>query len=266
MQALWQRFHPSIISLTFLSTEGERITSGSGFKMGGYLITNNHVIQVPNARRVIMRTVDANGSESVFEARFGKLDFQSKLQSGQDQSQWDYSVLAIDHPEFANIPDLEPKEDDEVAIGSEICFLGFQFEQTNLAIHHGFVSSTFLKAGVRYVQIDGSVNHGNSGGPLIDCVDGKVLGIVTRKATGLTKDFDDLDRVLQRNIDLLNQASQGGVQMSMAGINPIAATRAIQEQLRVVARNIGRSANVGIGYAYHISEVRSALQFLQPVE
>jgi S1-C subfamily serine protease len=261
MQALWQRFHPSIVSLTFLSTTGERITSGSGFKMGGHLITNNHVIQVPSARRVILRTVGLDGSASVFEADFGRLDFQSKLQSGKDESSWDYAVLAVNHPAFAQIPDLEVKEDDEIAIGSEACFLGFQFEQTNLAMHRGLVSSTFVKAGVRYVQIDGSVNHGNSGGPLIDIADGKVLGIVTRKATGLTKDFENLDKMLQNNIDLLNRSS-GSVFLS--GIDPIAVTRMIQEQIRVIARNIGRSANVGIGYAYHISEVRSALQFLKP--
>lgn len=227
--------------------------------MRGHLITNNHVIQVPAARRVILRTVRSDGSTTAFEADFGRLDFQSKLRSGQDESSWDYAILAVDNPAFAQIPDLEAKEDDEVAIGSEACFLGFQFEQTNLAIHRGLVSSTFGKAGVRYVQIDGSVNHGNSGGPLIDITDGKVLGIVTRKATGLTKDFEGLDKVLQSNIDLLNRSS-GSVFLS--GIDPIAATRMIQEQLRVVARNIGRSANVGIGFAYHISEVRRVLKLL----
>lgn len=257
MQALWQKLHPSIISLTFLSTVGERITSGSGFKMGGYLITNNHVIQVPSARRVILRTVGSDGSASAFEADFGRLAFRDMLRSGQDEFGWDYAVMAIDHPAFAQIPDLEAKQDDYVAIGSEACFLGFQFEQTNLAIHRGLISSTFVKSGVRYVQIDGSVNHGNSGGPLIDTADGKVLGIVTRKATGLTKDFENLDNVLKSNIKLLNQ-STGGVFLS--GIDPIAATQMIQEQIRVMSRNIGRSANVGIGYGYHISEVRSALQ------
>lgn len=261
MQSMWQRFHPSIFSLTFLSTDGVRITSGTGFKMGGYLITNNHVIQVHSARRVILRTVGPDGSASAFEATFGRLDFQSKLRCGSEESSWDYAVMAIDHPDFSLIPDLEAKEDNGVVIGSEACFLGFQFEQTNLAIHRGLLSSTFVKAGVRYIQIDGSVNHGNSGGPLIDIADGKVLGVVTRKATGLTKDFESLDKALQSNIDLLNRSS-GGVFLS--GIDPIAATRMIQEQIRVVARNIGRSANVGIGYAYHISEVRSALQLLQP--
>ena len=261
MQALWQRLHPSIISLTFLSTVGDRITSGSGFKMGGYLITNNHVIQVPSARRVILRTVGPDGFVSAFEADFGRLAFRDMLRSGQGESSWDYAVMAVDHPIFAQIPDLEAKQENDVAIGSEACFLGFQFEQTNLAIHRGLVSSTFVKAGVRYVQIDGSVNHGNSGGPLIDTADGKVLGIVTRKATGLTKDFENLDKMLQSNIKLLNQ-SAGGVLLN--GFDPIAATRMIQEQIRVISRNIGRSANVGIGYAYHISEVRSTLQLLQP--
>ena len=259
MQALWHTLHPSIMSLTFLNAAGERITSGSGFKMGGYLITNNHVIQAPSARRVTLRTVGADGSTTVFVGEFGRLAFQHMLRSGQDASSWDYAVIAVGHPDFERIPDLEAKDDESVAIGSEVCFLGFQFEQPNLAIHRGLVSSAFAKTGVRYIQIDGSVNHGNSGGPLIDISDGKVLGIVTRKATGLTRDFEDLDAVLQRNIELLSR-SAGGV--LIGGIDPIATTRMVQEQIRVIARNIGRSANVGIGYAYHIAEVRSALRLL----
>ena len=65
------------------------------------------------------------------------------------------------------------------------------------------------------------------GGSLIDIVDGKVLGIVTRKATGLTKDFESLDTVLQSNIELLNRRNAGSALMS--GIDPIATTRMIQE-------------------------------------
>jgi hypothetical protein len=65
-----------------------------------------------------------------------------------------------------------------------------------------------------------------------------------------SKDFENLDQVLQSNIKLLNQ-SAGGVLLN--GFDPIAATRMIQEQIRVIGRNIGRSANVGIGYAHHIS-------------
>lgn len=258
MRSVWEKFHPSIVSLTFLSTSGERITSGSGFKMGGYLITNNHVIQVPNARRVVLRTVGIDGSLSVFEADFGRLHFQNMLQSGRDESSWDFAVMSVEHPSFASIPDLQAKDDDAISIGTEVCFLGFQFDQPNLAMHRGLISSSFIKADVRYVQIDGSVNHGNSGGPLIDAADGKVLGIVTRKATGLTREFEQLDSALQSNIDVLSRA--GGVHLG--GIDPIAATRVVQEQIRVVARNIARSANVGIGYAYHISQVRLALQLL----
>lgn len=262
MQKLWQKAHPSVISLTFLNTAGERLTSGTGFKAAGYLVTNNHVIEVPSARQIIVRTVGVDGSTRAFEANFGHLHFRSMLKSGQEETRWDYAVLDIDHPDFATIPDLQLKDDDDLSIGSEVGFMGFQFEQPNLAIHCGLIASTYTKAGVRYIQVDGSVNHGNSGGPLIDPADGKVLGIVTRKATGLTKEFQALDAVLESNIHLLNQCA-GNVFLS--GLDPIATTREVQEQLRIIAHNIGRSANVGIGYAYHVSEVRTALAHLASV-
>lgn len=261
MQALWSRVHSSVFSLTFENAAGERLTSGSGFKVAGHLVTNNHVIQVPSARRVVFRSVAQDAFSPAFHASFGQLHFSSMLRSGQEEARWDYAIFAVDHPDFAAIPDLELKDTDEFAIGSSAAFLGFQFEQPNLAIHSGVLASSFVKSGVRYIQIDGSINHGNSGGPLIDLADGRVLGIVTRKATGLTEEFAALDEALATNIRLLSEANRGS-RVAIMGIDPIAATRTVQEQIRIIARNVGRSANVGIGYAYHISEVRTALELL----
>lgn len=264
MEALWKKTHPSVLSLTFENTSGERLSSGSAFKVGKYLITNNHVIQVPGMKRVTVRSVQLDGMSPVFQATFGHLHFRSMLKSGKDEATWDYAVMEIDHPDFQSVPALSLVGDEVVAIGSDVCFFGYQFDQQNLAIHKGIVSSSFDRAGVRYIQIDGSVNHGNSGGPLVDVKTGLVLGIVTRKATGLTEDFKRLDATLAANIDMLTKANAGGSVVIM-GIDPVSATRAVQEQIRVIARNIGRSANVGIGYAYHVSEVRSAIGLLEPI-
>lgn len=55
------------------------------------------------------------------------------------------------------------------------------------------------------IQLDASVNNGNSGGPLVDLNTKKVVGIVTRKDTGLYKQFDDLIASFDTNIEVLKK-------------------------------------------------------------
>ena len=74
-----------------------------------------------------------------------------------------------------------------------------------MVCHTGIISS-FTKSGiVDMIQIDASVNSSNSGGPLIDPKTEKVIGIITRKAAGLTKVFSELRSILQENIKLLSE-------------------------------------------------------------
>ena len=79
---------------------------------------------------------------------------------------------------------------------------------------------------------------------------------MTRKATGLTQQFDGLIASFENNIRVLK--STGGVSMSIGGVNPIEALIATQAQLGQVAAEIQRSANVGVGYAYELRKVRES--------
>lgn len=259
MQTLWLKIQPSVFSITFENAEG-RISSGTGFKIGSFLVTNNHVIQTSNAKRIVIRSVLQDGYSPAIELKFGHLMFRQMLIEGDAVNSWDYAILKIENPSFLAAPSLQLEDHDEVSIGSNVALFGYQFDQPQLSMHQGNISSQYYKAGVHYIQLDSSVNHGNSGGPLIDTNTGRVIGLVTRKATGLTVQFDELLQSLKKNINMLQAMQSGGVFIS--GLDPVAATLAIQTQMEHLAREISRSANVGIGYAYHIRKVRSSLKNL----
>lgn len=104
------------------------------------------------------------------------------------------------------------------------------------------------------------MNHGNSGGPLIDVLTNEVIGIVTRKMTGLSRSFAQLQQALQQNVAIL-QAAAGGVRIS--GIDPIVALQSTQNQIAVISKEIERSANVGVGYAYEMDKILKNLSFFQ---
>ncbi|MCK9388852.1 MAG: serine protease [Sulfuritalea sp.] len=258
MLNLWQRCHASVFSLTFESDEG-RISSGTGFKVNDLLVTNNHVMQIQGARRIVLRSVLQDSYTRNVELSFGHPEFRSMLLDGDPETGWDYAVLKVPHPAFAAVPALQLDESEDVQVGTQIALFGFQFEQSNLSMHVGYVSSQFQRADVRYIQLDSSVNQGNSGGPLINFASGRVIGMVTRKATGLTQQFDDLHKAIRQNIDLLQASQRSGARGTVGGVDPVVATIAIEVQMERIAKEIARSANVGIGYAYHIKKVRDSI-------
>lgn len=259
MHKLWLQTQSSVVSLTFRNCEG-RISSGTGFKVGRFLVTNNHVMQVPGAKRILLRGVRPDGYTTAFELEIGHLQFGTMLRDGDPEGGWDYAVLEVPGPEFAALPSLPLDEAEDVNVGSAVALLGYQFDQPNQSMHMGYVSSQYERAGVHFVQLDCSVNQGNSGGPLVDPVTGRVIGIVTRKATGLTAGFDQLLKVTRDNIAAL--AAVAGGQVYLAGIDPIAGMKASQAQMEQLALEMRRSANVGIGFAYQIRKVRESLWLL----
>jgi hypothetical protein len=130
--------------------------------------------------------------------------------------------------------------------GHSVCALGYPFEDPHLTIHQGLVSAVYASGVATMLKLDMSVNPSNSGGPLLSLETGRVLGVVARKATGLTQAFAQLMQSYQDNINAL-QSAQGMI--ALGSIDPIAALIAGQHQMRSVSVEIQRSANVGIGYA-----------------
>ena len=255
---LWQRAHGAVCSITHQNGTVP-IGQGTGFLVGNWIITNNHVIHGAGATHVKVQFVAEDGHSVTSGKLFTLATFQSLLVDGEPESSWDFALLNGDHAEFTNQPRLDLSSAPAPLIGAPISFLGFHFEDQNLSIGAGILASRYTRAAVAYLQLDASVNHGNSGGPVLDPNTGRVFGIVTRKATGLTKQFDELLASFDHNVAALSQAK---AIMSIGGIDPIDGFRISQVQLKGVSVELRRSANVGIGYAYDISKVRAALSKL----
>jgi len=235
------------------------VSSGSGFLSGKRLITNSHVIRFGDFDTVAIRFHDSNTSEDLPDAiRLSKDDFFSMIVKESPEEMEDYAVIRADEPEFSGRYNLELGSHEDVVVGQQIVFLGFPFDSLHLTVHVGYVSSKHKTNGRNIIQIDGSVNGGNSGGPLLAIESGRVAGLVTRKATGLEEQFRVLIEALRKNQVALQQCQ--GI-MSVGPIDPMDAIRASQAAMERIARNIERSANVGIGYAYSAEYVAQSSAF-----
>lgn len=152
---------------TFFGQSGDATVSGSGFFISdqGYVLTNNHVVEGMKEVKIIL----ADGTE------------ETATVVGTDRYS-DIAVLKADGtvPAVAKLGDsslLQPGET-VIAIGSP---LG-DFKNT---VTEGVVSATgrSIDSGQGYqveglIQTDAAINHGNSGGPLVNLA-GEVIGINT---------------------------------------------------------------------------------------
>jgi S1-C subfamily serine protease len=238
------------------TVDGQRVKSGTGFMVDGYLVTNYHVAYpAPSNSVVVLRTYDSNPQIFLNEIQLTYEDFKKSSVTSSDDRGYDYAVF--------NLPQLKEKRLYNFSLGNpklkrmgdSILFLGYPLEHLNLVCHTGIISSFYKDINVDIVQIDASVNVSNSGGPLIDPDTSEVIGIITRKSTGLSQTFEQLRSIIKENIKMLTQNNQ--ITIEVAGFNVRETTIASQYQILNLTYEIERSANVGIGYAFSIEELKN---------
>ena len=142
--------------------------SGVIFNQGGYVLTNQHVIEGADTTKVIL----SDGRE--YEAVIVGEDFLSDL-----------AVLKIDAPELTAI---KQGNSDDLMIGEWAIAIGHPFAlavgNPKPTVTIGVISATdrVLKTENRHynnlIQTDASINPGNSGGPLVNLY-GELIGINT---------------------------------------------------------------------------------------
>ena len=170
-----QRLGPAVVTVvgtipgqnTFFGPTGDQTVSGSGFFINdqGYIITNNHVVEGTKEVRIVL----SDGIE------------QAAIIVGTDQYS-DIAVLKTD----GNVPAVAPLgNSDMLDPGESVIAIGSPLGNFKNTVTVGVVSATgrSIDTGNGYqiedlIQTDAAINHGNSGGPLVNLA-GEVIGINT---------------------------------------------------------------------------------------
>ena len=170
-----QKVGPAVVTVvgtipgqnTFFGPTGDQMVSGTGFFITdqGYILTNNHVVEGTKEVTIVL----SDGTEQ--KATIVGTDIYSDIAVLKTEG----SVPAV--AKLGNSDVLQPGES-VIAIGSP---LG-NFKNT---VTVGVVSATgrSIDTGNGYqiedlIQTDAAINHGNSGGPLVNLA-GEVIGVNT---------------------------------------------------------------------------------------
>ncbi len=180
-------------------------TFGSGFFIGSpgedpqYVLTNHHVVEdflafdsgEPIYVELDDGTVVNSGIKVYLRVFFDSEDYANAYVVAYDEHR-DIALLRIDKPTDKRVPLmlLEPNED---MVGSHVYALGFpgladsyiidptsKWGLSDISFTSGMLSRLVTEAGtgVRRVQTDATLQHGNSGGPMVTA-EGNVIGINT---------------------------------------------------------------------------------------
>jgi S1-C subfamily serine protease len=186
IEQIYKRDAPGVVQITatsvqtqqdpfgfFPSTTQTDEALGSGFVIDkeGHIVTNDHVIAGAQKVQVSFSGTDEIGARVV----------------GKDPST-DVAVLQIDAHSRSLTP-LPLGDSDEVQVGDEVVAIGNPFSLTRTATA-GIVSAVERTIDApngfsigHAIQTDAAINHGNSGGPLIDNA-GDVIGVNAQITAG----------------------------------------------------------------------------------
>jgi S1-C subfamily serine protease len=241
------RVRSGVFKIGFFNAAQHKIGGGSAFLCNGNLLTNHHVFVSHRSSTLVGLRRENMPKDQYLMIK--PQDFAARLVAGSEEQSYDYAVLRIQEIIDSNDHQFALELPAKHRIGDDIALLGFPLEHDNLTCHSGVISSFYTSGIAKIIQLDASVNAGNSGGPLIDPNTGAVIGMVTRKATGLSQLFHQLRGSIKNNIAVAEAAAAGGG-ISIGGIDPVRALIASQNQMMMTMDEIERQANVGIGYAF----------------
>ncbi len=187
-EQIYRRDAPGVVQITATSltsgtsdpfnglpTAQKQESLGSGFVIdkAGHIVTNYHVIQ---------------GAQQI-QVSFSGQDEIDATVVGKDPST-DTAVLKIDAHARALTP-LTLGNSDAVTVGDSVYAIGNPFGFTRTlttgvvsAVQRQIEAPNSLKID-HAIQTDAAINHGNSGGPLIDA-GGRVIGVTSQISTGTT--------------------------------------------------------------------------------
>ncbi len=172
-----KKISQSIAKIFCFDSNNKILGTGSGFlyKKKGIIVTCDHVIE--GAQGIIIKFSD---SEQFYPAKIALRD-----------QEHDLALLKLEDESRPVLPTGEGKVEE----GMSVIFSGYPLTLDSLTTHQGILSSISEDAvGMTTYLIDGTVNSGNSGCPLMD-KDGNVIGVVNAKRRERSDLLDKVEKM-----------------------------------------------------------------------
>ena len=165
VNSIYRRAYRGVVEITVQTGSGSAEGSGFVYDSSGHIVTNDHVV---------------NGAQSISVKFWNGKTYDAQV-VGSDSST-DLAVIKVDAPDSQLHP-LSLGVSSDLQVGDSVVAIGspFGLEETVTsgivsALHRSIDSLNQRFRIIDSIQTDAAINHGNSGGPLLDS-NGQVVGV-----------------------------------------------------------------------------------------
>lgn len=238
--------HQNLANATFQVLAGGSRGSGFSFLRNDLVVTNCHVVMplldLVNNRTLGLATLITESGQR-FQSQIKCVDLDN-----------DFAVMQLTESLPSGRQVLQPAPDFSPTRGLRLIFAGYPHGYEELLTSEAIISAP-LTAGK--FAIDGMVNGGNSGGPIIDAESGLVIGLVTARRYASGEKAEQLQEEAAQLRAYLEQASQN-MSVAIMGVDFGKMADMFGRSLQVITELLNLNANPGIGIGYPISPVTEA--------
>ena len=235
---IFARTTPGVVTIYALFPGGAR-AQGSGFVVTpqGHVLTNSHVITNAGEGESTIR-----GAERVYVV-FADGDRIPASIVGWDLFD-DTGLIRFD-PKLHEVTAIPLGDSDDVVVGQPVAAIGSPFGNENslavgvvAAVSRSIPSLTSRYNVANAIQIDAPINHGNSGGPLLDA-DGRVIGINAqiRSESGNAEGVGFAIPINAARKSMQQLIERGRVAYAYIGITTVDVTPALARRYRLGAEH-----------------------------
>lgn len=236
--AIFAQRSPGVVTIYSVFAGGARSSQGSGFVASaeGHVLTNSHVIT--NAGE---GEADVRGADRVYVV-FADGDRLPASIVGWDL--FDDTGLITFDPESHAVSPIPLGDSDSVVVGEPVAAIGSPFGNENslavgvvAAVSRSIPSLTSRYNVANAIQIDAPINHGNSGGPLLDAR-GRVIGINAqiRSESGTAEGVGFAIPINAARRSMEQLIAKGRVAYAYIGITTLDVTPALARRYRLRAQ------------------------------
>ena len=162
LTGLIAKVDPAVVTVISSTNTAQSVGTGFIVNPNGMLVTNSHVVHGRSQVKVVLLDNRSFDAPVLF-----------------DDPQKDLALVQLP---VHNLPVLMAGDSTTVKKGAEVVAIGTALGEPHI-VTRGIISGLDIEVnGKKYLQTDAALNHGNSGGPLIDDA-GEVIGVNTMVAS-----------------------------------------------------------------------------------
>ncbi len=246
--------------MNFFSKEGIQFFRTSGFRYRDYIISDFCTDEIEKADNVQIDFPSDDPPLRSWSLRIPIDEFRNRIKGEEKEYPSGILVLPVKTDEFRFVTSVSYSRQSPAAIGTPVAIFSYSNQINRLYMKTGMVSSYIRIKGEEFILVESSIEQGNSGSPLVNATNGKVIGVMADCFLSPYKKHKELKMIIDQNIRILKNATG---KWPHGNIDPVQVLTANQYMIKHLARDIYLSSQRNYGVAVPIERVSRYIRNLE---